>query len=113
MDMVGTNSTSRRFFTDDEWRQIREGWAEIHEDTARTLSKVRKDYKRGSKMRRRLDAVMKHGEQVLNFDLCVLEALQEMDKILHPESPSSTPEPSQARAHTGDSTIKPVPRRPN
>ena len=86
--MAGTDSTGRRFFTDEEWKQIREGWAEIHEDTARTLRKVRKDYKRGSKMGRRLDAVMRHEERVLDWDLRVLQALQEMDKILHPERPN-------------------------
>ena len=82
--MVNTSSAGGRFFTDDEWMQIREGWAEIHDDTARTLRKVRKNYKRGSEMRRELDAVIRHEKQVLNFDLRVLEALQEMDKILHP-----------------------------
>jgi len=87
--MVQTSSAGERFFTDDEWKQIREGWVEIHEDTAKTLRKVRKDYKRGSKTHRRLDAVMKHEEQVFNFDLRVLEALQKMDKILHPEASNS------------------------
>ena len=82
--MVETTPAGGRFFTDDEWKQIREEWAEIHEDTARTLRKVRKDYKRGSKMRRRLDAVMKHEDQVSSIDLRVLQALQGMDGILHP-----------------------------
>ena len=52
--------------------------------TDKNLGRVRKDYKRGSKMRRRLDAVVKHEEQVFHFDLRVLEALQDMDRILHP-----------------------------
>ena len=86
------SSTEKRFFTDEEWKKIREGWAEIHKDTASTLKKVRKDYRRGSKMHRRLDAVMKHEAQNFNFDLRVLEALQEMDKIFHPDrSTSQTP----------------------
>ena len=83
------SSTEKRFFTDEEWKKIREGWAEIHKDTASALKKVRKDYRRGSEMRRRLDAVMKHEAQNFNFDLRVLEALQEMDKILHPKGGAS------------------------
>jgi hypothetical protein len=81
--MASTISADKRFFTDDEWKKIREGWTEIHEDTASTLRKVRKDYGRGSKTRRRLDATIKHEEQVFDFDIRVLQALQEMDRILH------------------------------
>lgn len=81
--MSNTNTDARRFFTDDEWKQIREGWMIIHDDDARTLRKARKDYNLGSKMRKRLDAVIRHEDQVLNFDLHVLEALQDMDRIPH------------------------------
>ena len=87
--MTSVTTAGKRLFTDDEWKQIREGWAEIHNDTAKTLRKVGKDYKPGSKMRKRLDAVMKREEQVFDFDLRVLEALQEMDSILHPATPVS------------------------
>ena len=66
---------------------------EVHQDTARTLRKVRKDYRRGSKMRKRLDIVMKHEKQNFDFDLRVLEALQEMDKILHPPEPTFPHDP--------------------
>ena len=88
MNMDGTSSAGVRFFTDDEWKQIREGWVEIHDHTASTLRKVRKDYQRGSKMRKRLDTVMQHEDRVLDFDLRVLDALQQIDKILHPEASS-------------------------
>ena len=91
--MATTSPAGRRFFTDDEWKQIREGWVEVHEDTARTLRKVRKNYKRGSKMRKRVDIVMRHEEQNFDFDLRVLEALQEMDKILHPPEPTFQHDP--------------------
>lgn len=86
--MTSTSPAEKRFFTDDEWKQIREGWVDIHKDTAKTLRKVRKDYRRGSKMRKRIDIVMKHEEQNFDFDLRVLEALHEMDKILHPPEPT-------------------------
>jgi|GEM_PF-3564243 hypothetical protein len=81
-------------YTDEEWKEARQGWVANHLAIRRTLELVRRDYKPRSDKNKKIKAVIRREESELNLILLVIDELEDMDKVLHEDKTGSHSQPS-------------------
>ena len=77
------SSNNQRWFSDGEWKEIREGWAENSKAARKVLKLVQRDYKPGSAKHERIGAVMEREKLEIELILVLIDKIRDVDDALH------------------------------
>lgn len=70
-------------FSDEEWKEVRAGWAANLTALIELLESLRNDYRPRSNKRRRIQTAIERERLQQELMLKILDILRDMDRILH------------------------------